>query len=97
MMFSTINICKKMQIRGRKIFCINKIRMCILDKMWKDQKYSMMQNLKQLKGKMKESIRRKRLKKLIRLSDEVKDTTLKSYYSFCKERAAKAFIEWRIK
>ena len=32
----------------------------------------------------------------MRLGDEVRDVALKNYFHFCKERAAKAFIEWRI-
>ena len=45
---------------------------------------------------MKPAVRKKRLDKLLRLSEEVREATLTSYYQFCKERAAKAFIEWRI-
>ena len=57
---STISKCKQMQIRGRKIACMNKIRMSILKQMWNDQKYIMIKNL-QMTTKKKEVGKKKRL------------------------------------
>ena len=34
--------------------------------------------------------------KLIRLSDEIREVVLESYFHYCKEKAAKTFIDWRI-
>ena len=31
------------------------------------------------------------------LDDEVREVALKTYFHFCKEKQAKAFIEWRIR
>ena len=76
---------------------MNRVRMCILKQMWNDQKRTMVQNLKAIKSKKKEALRKKRVAKLMRLGDEVRDIALKNYFHFCKERAAKVFIEWRIK
>ena len=56
----------------------------------------MVMELKKAKTGMKPAVRKKRLDKIMRLSEEVREATLTSYYRFCKERAAKAFIEWRI-
>ena len=56
----------------------------------------MIQVLKQNKANLKPKARKKQLDKLMRLSDEVREVALKDYYTFCKEKAAKAFIEWRI-
>ena len=33
---------------------------------------------------------------MMRLNDEVRDHALKAYFHYCKERHAKAFIEWRV-
>jgi len=96
MAMSTIAKCRKMQVRGKKIACMNRIRMSILKQMWSEQKRIMIQNLNQLRSKKKESMRKRRISKLIRLDDEVRDYALKTYYHFCKENAARAFIEWRI-
>lgn len=85
-----------MQVRGKKIACMNRIRMCILRQMWNEQKRIMIQNLNQQKSKKKEGIRKKRIEKLYMLGDEVRDYALKCYYHYCKENAARAFIEWRI-
>lgn len=41
-------------------------------------------------------MRKKRLNLLIGLSEEVREVTLKQYFHFCKEKAAKRFIDWRI-
>ena len=30
------------------------------------------------------------------LEDEARDVALKNYFSLCKEKAAKSFIEWRM-
>ena len=30
------------------------------------------------------------------MTDEVRDHTLKAYFHYCKEKAAKLFLEWRI-
>ena len=32
----------------------------------------------------------------MRLGEEAREATLTSYFRFCKERAAKAFMDWRI-
>lgn len=56
----------------------------------------MVQQLKSDNSNLKSSVRKKRLQKLMRISEEVREEALKSYFGFCKERAAKAFIEWRI-
>ena len=97
MTVSAVAKCKQMQVRGKKIACMNRIRMCILKQMWNDQKREMVHNLKEQKSKKKEALRIKRIAKLMRLGDEVRDEALKCYFHFCKERAAKAFIEWRVK
>ena len=45
---ATVGKCKQMQIRCRKIHCMNKIRMCILRQIWNDQKHVMVMNLKKV-------------------------------------------------
>ena len=46
----------------------------------------------------KESKHKKaKFRRLNRMTDEVRDHTLKSYFHLCKEMSAKLFIEWRIK
>ena len=55
----------------------------------------MIQNLKK-SIKKKNSQRAKRLKWLMQLTDEVREHALKSYFHYCKEKAAKNFLDWRI-
>ena len=38
-----------------------------------------------------------KFRRLNRMTDEVRDHTLKSYFHLCKEMSAKLFIEWRTK
>lgn len=85
-----------MQVRGKKIFCMNKIRLAILRQMWNDHKHILIQNLKKPGQKKKEKLRKKRLNKLLCLTEAVREKTLKLYFHICKEKAAKKFIEWRI-
>ena len=85
-----------MRERGKNIFIMNKIRLCILRNMWNDQKRLMIQNLKKPTKKKKENLRKKRLGSLMRLGDDVREVCLKSYFTLCKEKAAKKFINWRI-
>ena len=56
----------------------------------------MIQNLKKPTTKKKESLRKKRLNKLMRVGDDVREVCLKSYFHLCKEKAARKFIDWRI-
>mmetsp|Transcript_30110 Transcript_30110/g.39976 ORF Transcript_30110/g.39976 Transcript_30110/m.39976 type:complete len:86 (+) Transcript_30110:745-1002(+) len=85
-----------MQVRGKKIFLMNKIRMQILRLLWNDQRQSMIDNLKKPGPRKKETLRKKRLALLMRMNDEVREHALKAYFHYCKERAAKNFIDWRI-
>ena len=71
---------------------MNHIRMCILRQMWDEHKQVLIQNLQSQKATAKD----KRLAKLIRLSDEIREVVLESYFHYCKEKAAKTFIDWRI-
>ena len=57
----------------------------------------MIQEVKKNKANLKPTVRKKRLDQLLRLSDEVREVALNKYFQFCKEKAAKSFIEWRIK
>ena len=50
------------------------------------------------KGHAKEvKLKKAKYRRLLRMTDEVRDHTLKSYFHLCKEMSAKMFIEWRIK
>lgn len=86
-----------MQVRGRKICLMNKVRMSILRQLWNDQRQMMIENLKKPGPKKKEASRRKHLQAIMRVKEDLREHALKSYFHYCKERAAKSFIEWRIK
>lgn len=75
---------------------MNRVRMCILRQMWNEQKQAMIKNLKKGTTKKKDALRKKRLNKLLRLTDEVREVALKNYFHYCKEKAAKIFIDWRV-
>ena len=55
----------------------------------------MIKNL-QASRKKKDTAKKKKISNLMRLTDEVRDHALKAYFHYCKEKAAKNFIEWRI-
>lgn len=56
----------------------------------------MIKNLKKGTTKKKDALRKKRLSKLLRLTDEVREVALNNYFHYCKEKAAKNFIDWRM-
>ena len=86
-----------MQLRGRKICLMNKVRMSVLRELWNDQRQTMIENLKKPGPKKKEGARRKHLQAIMRVKEDLREHALKSYFHYCKERAAKNFIEWRIR
>ena len=59
-------------------------------------KQQMVQNLFKPGIKKKEKDRKRRLKALIDMNDDVREHSLQVYYHYCKEKAAKSFLEWRI-
>ena len=56
----------------------------------------MIDNLKKKGPKKKEAARRRRLNLLMKMTEEVRDHSLKAYFHYCKEKAAKSFIFWRM-
>lgn len=116
----TIDKVRKIRARGKLIYCTNKVRMCILRRMWDDQKRIMIDELQLKQMRRTQAHKRLNLKrlpstfgltpkqaqqyeegkkslgKLMTIEDSARDQALKSYFSLCKERAAKTFIEWRI-
>ena len=44
---------KKIQTQGKKIFCMNRVRISVLRQMWNDQKRIMVENLKTKKSPKK--------------------------------------------
>lgn len=46
--------------------------------------------------KKKEAARKRRLKTLVNMDEEVREHALKTYFHYCKEKAAKNFINWRM-
>ena len=57
----------------------------------------MINNLKkQSNNRKKEAQRKKRLAALMRLTEDVREHALKTYFHYCKEKAAKNFIDWRM-
>ena len=67
--------------------------------MWNDHKKAMILDLQGPKGKKitkNDKDKKKKHKKLTKMGDEVREVALKSYFHYCKEQAAKKFIEWRI-
>lgn len=56
----------------------------------------MINNLKKKGLRKKEAARKRRVNLLENMTDEVRDHALKAYFHYCKEQAAKCFIEWRM-
>lgn len=58
----------------------------------------MIKNLKKpRKGKQNSAaLRKKQVRRLAECSDDVREHALKAYFHYCKEKAAKNFIDWRI-
>ena len=80
----------KIQLQGKRIFCMNRIRLCVLRQMWNNQKRQMIENLKVNKAgskkKHENQLRKKRLVALMALDDKVREVALKSYFHMCKEK-----------
>lgn len=77
---------------------MNRVRMCILRKMWDDKKSSMISQLHKqiLKNKKGNAQRKKRVGLLMSIDDELRDESLNAYYLLCKEKGAHSFMHWRI-
>ena len=70
--------------------------MCILRQLWDAHRDQMLENLKKKAPRKKEAARKKRLKLLMKMKEEVRDHALAAYFHYCKEKAAKNFIFWRM-
>ena len=97
MIVNTVKKCRQMTLRGKKIFCMNRIRMNLLYEMWNEKKGELLQTLKGKIKKKKCLIKKKLIKRITEMGDDVRDIALKEYFKLCKEKSAKRFIDWRIK
>lgn len=89
----TLERLKYMQTRGRLIALMNRVRMTILRDMWDDRRREMIETLK----KSKSNAKKKKMKLLLKIPEEVTQAALTNYFRLCKETASKNFIEWRLK
>ena len=81
------------QTRGRLVALMNKVRMTILRDMWDSRRRELIDTLK----KSKNVAKKKKMKQLLKMPEEVTMKALTSYFRLCKEKSSKNFIEWRLK
>lgn len=78
----------KIQAQGKKIFCMNRVRMGVLRMLWNKQKQLMIEQLKKSKSPRKKDNKKRTnaLVSFMSLEEEVREHALKSYFHFCKEQ-----------